>query len=78
MLLAGSALACGSCASYCSTIAGTRLHTVRVILDKVMDTIVEICEFLPVVTAVAVLLVQVLVRSDPEKSSLVRCRTVDG
>ena len=48
----------------CIAVAGgTRLHTVRVILEKVVDVIVEICERLPIVAAVAILLVQVLVRS---------------
>ena len=48
----------------CITVAGTGLHTIRVVLDKIVDVIIEIRESLPVVTAVAVLLVQILVRSE--------------
>ena len=42
----------------CITVAGTGLHTVRVVLDKVVDVVIEIRESLPVVTTVAVLLAQ--------------------
>jgi hypothetical protein len=45
----------------CIAVAGARLDTVRVVLDQVMDIIVEICVGLPVVTPVAVLLIQILV-----------------
>ena len=47
------------------TVAGTRLHTVRAVLDKVVDIIVEIREVLPVVTSVAILLVQILLCTEP-------------
>jgi hypothetical protein len=45
----------------CIAVTGTRLYTVRVVLDKVVDIVLEICVGLPVVAPVAVLLVQVLV-----------------
>jgi hypothetical protein len=78
MLLARSGLVYGSCSptacasaprfvtvfDLCITVAGTRLHTVRVVLEKVVDAIVEIHEGLPVVTSVPVLLVQILVCSE--------------
>ncbi len=48
----------------CITVAGTGLHTIRVVLDKIVDVMIEIRESLPGVTAVAVLLVQILVRSE--------------
>jgi hypothetical protein len=44
----------------CITVAGIRLHTVRVVLDKIVDIILEIRVVLPVVTSVTVLLVQIL------------------
>ena len=47
---------------------GARLDTVRVILDKFVDVIVEIRVGLPVVTPVAVLLIQVIVCTET------RCR----
>ena len=45
----------------CIAIAGARLNTVRVVHDQVVDIVVEIRVSLPVVAAVAVLLVQILV-----------------
>ena len=45
----------------CITVTGAGLNTVRVVHDQVVDIIVEICVSLPVVAAVAVLLVQILV-----------------
>ena len=49
----------------CVAVTGTRLYTVRVIFDKVVDIVLEIRVGLPVVTPVAVLLVQVLVCTEP-------------
>ena len=49
----------------CIAVTGARLNTVRVVLDKVMDIVVEIRVGLPVVAPVAVLLVQVLVCTEP-------------
>ena len=48
----------------CIAFAGARLDTVRVVLDKVVNIIVEIRVGLPVATPVAVLLIQVLVCID--------------
>ena len=45
----------------CIAVTGAGLNTVRVVLDKVVDIVVEIRVCLPVMTAVAVLLAQVLV-----------------
>ena len=53
----------GSIAVFDYCIAG--LHTIRVILDQVVDIIVKIRERLPDVASVAVLLIQVLVRIEP-------------
>ena len=78
ILRAESALAYGSCGSYCfcclrecSEIRrclqslGAGLDTVRVVHDQVVDIIVEIRVSLPVVATIAVLLVQVLVCTEP-------------
>jgi hypothetical protein len=42
-------------------VAGTGVDTVRVVLDKVVDIVVEIRVSLPVLTTVAILLIQILV-----------------
>ena len=47
------------------TVTGAGLDTVRVVHDQVVDIIVEIRVSLPVVATVAVLLVQVLVCTEP-------------
>ena len=64
----------------CIAVTDTGLDTVRVVLDKVVDIIVEIRVGLPVVTPVAVLLIQVLVCRDAMSSLSTRivCRVVDG
>ena len=46
---------------FCIAVTGTRLYTVRVIFDQVVDIVIEIRVGYPVVTPVAVLLVQVLI-----------------
>ena len=60
---AACASAPGSVAVFnlCVAVPGARLNTVRVVFDKVVDIVVEIRVCLPVVTPVAVLLIQVLV-----------------
>ena len=67
----------------CIAVTGARLDTVRVVLDKVVDIVVEICISLPVVAPVAVLLIRVYmhraatlrVRSEEKSSAR---RRVDG
>ena len=49
----------------CITVTGAGLDAVRVVHDQVVDIIVEIRVSLPVVAAVAILLVQVLVCAEP-------------
>jgi len=49
----------------CIAVTGTGLDTVRVVHDQVVDIVVEICVSLPVVATVAILLVQVLVCTEP-------------
>ena len=49
----------------CVAVTGARLDTVRVVHDQVVDIIVEIRVGLPFVGTVAVLLVQVLVCTEP-------------
>ena len=64
---AACTIAPGSVAVFnlCIALTGTGLDTVRVVLDKVVDIIVEVRVRLPVVATVAVLLVQVLVCTEP-------------
>jgi hypothetical protein len=56
----------------CVAVTGARLNTVRVILDKVVDIIVEISVCLPVVAPVAILLIQVLVCTEPRSGECVQ------
>ena len=49
----------------CITVTGAGLDTVRAVHDQVVDIIVEICVSLPVVATVAILLVQILVCTEP-------------
>ena len=48
----------------CITVAGIGLDTVRAVLDKVVNIVIEIRECLPVMAPVAVLLVQILLCTD--------------
>ena len=68
----------------CIAVTGTRLYTVRVVFDQVVDIIIEIRVGLPFMAPVAVLLVQVLIctvvamlRVCLEEWSSVRCRVGD-
>ena len=56
-----SAPRCVAVFDLCIAVTGAGLNTVRVIFDQVVDIITEIRGGLPVMTPVAVLLVQVLV-----------------
>ena len=49
----------------CVAVAGAGLDAVRVIHDQVVDVVVEIRVSLPVMAPVAVLLIQVLVCTEP-------------
>ena len=49
----------------CVAVTGAKLDTVRVVHDQVVDIVVEIRVSLPVVAPVAVLLIQVLVCTEP-------------
>ena len=49
----------------CITVTNAGLDTVRVVHDQVVDIIVEVRVSLPVMAAVAILLVQVLVCAEP-------------
>ena len=52
----------------CIAVAGTRLYTVRVVFDQVVDIVKEIRIGLPIIVApVAVLLVQVLICTDESR-----------
>ena len=49
----------------CITVTGAGLDTVRVVHDQVVDIVIEIRVGLPVVATVAILLVQILLCTEP-------------
>ena len=63
--------------NFCVAVTGAGLDTVRVVHNQVVDVVVEIRVSLPVVTTVAVLLIQIFVCTEPrcgeyDDSKLVR------